>query len=109
MVDYKNRIDRITNILKELNKGEYMTYKRSRSKITLGQKEKITRPEPILCLNEAFCAEKDVGSASRFRIAPDDQDWGIFKSSGLIVSTGTGSTGWLFSSRQVTASQLGEI
>ena len=39
-------------------------------------------------LNELFCAEKDVGSASRFRISPDGADWGIFKSSGLIVSTG---------------------
>ena len=90
--------------------SQYNKYKRSRSRITLKQSDATReRTEPILVLNEAFCAEKDVGSASRFRINADGVDWGIFKSSGLIVSTGTGSTGWLYSSRQVTANQLSEI
>lgn len=34
---------------------------------------------------------------------------GVFKSSGLIVSTGTGSTGWLLAARQLTVKQLGEV
>lgn len=34
---------------------------------------------------------------------------GVFKSSGLIVSTGTGSTGWLYAARQITAQQLAAI
>ena len=63
----------------------------------------------ILCLNEAFCAEKDVSSASRYHIVKDNIDLGVFKSSGLIVSTGTGSTGWLYAARQITSQQLADI
>jgi len=48
-----------------------------------------------LVLNEVFAAEKDVASASRYRLVPDGKDLGMFKSSGLIVSTGSGSSGWL--------------
>ena len=55
-----------------------------------------------LCLNEVFCAEEDVSSASRYCIQKDGVDMGVFKSSGLIVSTGTGSSGWLYSARQLT-------
>lgn len=56
----------------------------------------------ILCLNEAFAAEKDVSSASRYCIVKDDVDLGVFKSSGLIVSTGTGSSAWLYAVPQIT-------
>lgn len=62
-----------------------------------------------MCLNEAFCAEKDVSSASRYHILKDNVDLGVFKSSGLIVSTGTGSTGWLYAARQITSQQLADI
>ena len=55
-----------------------------------------------LCLNEVFTAEKDVSCTSMYRITVDDRDMGKFKSSGLIVSTGTGSSGWLYSARQIT-------
>jgi len=34
---------------------------------------------------------------------------GVFKSSGLIISTGTGSTGWLYSSRQITPAKIDSI
>lgn len=63
----------------------------------------------MLCLNEVFCAERDVSSASRYCILKDGLDLGVFKSSGLIVSTGTGSTGWLYGARQLTVKQLEEI
>ena len=39
----------------------------------------------------------------------DNVDLGVFKSSGLIVSTGTGSTGWLYAARQITSQQLADI
>ena len=57
--------------------------------------------EPIkrLSLNEVFIAEHDVASASRYRIKPNGVNLGLFKSSGLIVSTGVGSTGWLYAAR----------
>jgi NAD kinase len=44
-------------------------------------------------------AEKDVAQTSMYRIIVDDREMGKFKSSGLIISTGTGSSGWLYSAR----------
>jgi NAD kinase len=56
-----------------------------------------------LCLNEIFCGEKRVSETSMFRIKVDEEDYlGKFKSSGLLVSTGTGSTGWLYSAKKYT-------
>ena len=52
-----------------------------------------------LCLNEIFLAERDMASASRYRLITDGQNLGMFKSSGLLVSTGVGSTGWLYAAR----------
>ncbi len=33
----------------------------------------------------------------------DNKDLGKFKSSGIIIATGTGSTGWLYGARQTKA------
>jgi len=52
-----------------------------------------------LCLNEVFAAEKDVSCTSMYRVNVDGRDMGKFKSSGIIVATGTGSSGWLYSAR----------
>lgn len=52
-----------------------------------------------LCLNEIFAAEKDVSCTSMYRITVDGRDMGKFKSSGIIIATGTGSSGWLYSAR----------
>jgi NAD kinase len=46
-------------------------------------------------LNEVFIAEKNVGSSSIYRLKADGQYVGKFKSSGFLICTGTGSTGWL--------------
>lgn len=62
--------------------------------------------EKAFVLNEVFTAEKDTGSASRYRIRQDAIDMGVYKSSGLIIATGTGSTGWLYSSRQMTPAKI---
>lgn len=89
-IDFGRRHHEISSIFKRLsNPAEYEVYKRSRGRMTFF----TTNPElnaktNVFTLNELFCAEKDVGSASRFRISPDGQDWGIFKSSGMIISTG---------------------
>jgi NAD kinase len=52
-----------------------------------------------LCLNEVFAAEKDVSCTSMYKLIVDGRDMGKFKSSGIIISTGTGSSGWLYSAR----------
>jgi NAD kinase len=62
-----------------------------------------------LCLNEVFAAEKDVSSTSMYRIVVDNRDMGKFKSSGIIIATGTGSSGWLYSARQITYHDVGTI
>eukprot|EP00349_Pseudokeronopsis_sp_Brazil_P006129 CAMPEP_0202959612 /NCGR_PEP_ID=MMETSP1396-20130829/3798_1 /ASSEMBLY_ACC=CAM_ASM_000872 /TAXON_ID= /ORGANISM="Pseudokeronopsis sp., Strain Brazil" /LENGTH=77 /DNA_ID=CAMNT_0049678275 /DNA_START=409 /DNA_END=642 /DNA_ORIENTATION=+ len=55
-----------------------------------------------LFLNEIFAAEKDVAVTSLMRLEIDGADIGKYKSSGLLLATGSGSSGWLFSARQVT-------
>ena len=53
-------------------------------------------------LNEIFCAEENVSQTSIFRLNVDGDYIGKFKSSGLIIATGTGSTGWLYSAKRFT-------
>ena len=53
-------------------------------------------------LNEIFVAEENVSQTSVFRLIVDDEFVGKFKSSGLIIATGTGSTGWLYSAKRFT-------
>jgi hypothetical protein len=60
-------------------------------------------------LNEVFVAEKDIASASRYRLVPDGRDLGMFKSSGLIACTGIGSSGWLFSAKHITSTKIQAI
>ena len=62
-----------------------------------------------LCLNEVFAAEKDESCTSMYKLIVDDKDMGKFKSSGIIISTGTGSSGWLYSARQITYHDVGTI
>lgn len=46
---------------------------------------------------------------SVYRLSVDNRDLGKFRSSGIIIATGTGSTGWLYSARQVSASQVNKL
>lgn len=62
-----------------------------------------------LVLNEIFAAEKDTGKTSIYKLIVDNKDMGKYKSSGIIISTGTGSSGWLFSARRITQSDVRTI
>lgn len=55
-----------------------------------------------LSLNEIFAAEKEVAQTSIFSLNVNNEYLGKYKSSGLIISTGTGSTGWLYSAKRFT-------
>lgn len=55
-----------------------------------------------LSLNEIFAAEKEVAQTSIFSLNVNSNYIGKFKSSGIIISTGTGSTGWLYSAKRFT-------
>ena len=63
-----------------------------------------------LSLNEVFVGEKDVAKSGIFRIKIDDDVYlGQFFSSGLLISTGTGSTGWLTSAMQFTEQNVSSV
>ena len=62
-----------------------------------------------LVLNEVFLAEKDASKTSTYKLQIDDKDMGQFKSSGVICSTGTGSSGWLYGAKRVTSGTVAQI
>lgn len=60
-------------------------------------------------LNELFMAEKDASKTSTYQMTVDGIKLGRFKSSGVIVSTGTGSSGWLYGAKRVTNTNVKDI
>ena len=60
-------------------------------------------------LNEVMTSEKDPSILSVYRLNVDGRDLGKFRSSGILIATGTGSTGWLYSARQTTAKQVSNL
>jgi hypothetical protein len=62
--------------------------------------------ENYLVLNEVMASENDASQVSMYRLNVDARDLGKFKSSGILISTGTGSTGWLYSAKQITPFQV---
>lgn len=62
-----------------------------------------------LFLNEAFISEKDPSRTSCYSAKANDTNLGRFKSSGIIISTGTGSSGWLYSAKRITSYNVRNI
>ena len=60
-------------------------------------------------LNELYTAEKDMASVSRYRLRIDGEGHGVYKSSGLIAPTGSGSTAWLYSARQISPHKVARL
>lgn len=60
-------------------------------------------------LNEMFFAEKDASKVSTYTLNADGVDIGRFKSSGIIVSTGTGSSGWLYGAKRLSNTNVSDI
>ena len=85
--------------------GDFIEEKRARLKFStvLPNGKLFERP----CLNEVFCAEENVSSTSMFRVRVVGEGKGKFKSSGLIVCTGTGSTGWAKSYKRISPAHFG--
>ena len=99
-IDYEFRETMSKNLLERMEDESSVSYeKRSRILFESKASGKESAVKKIICLNETLCAEKDVSSASRYVVAKDGNNVGPFKSSGVIISTGTGSTGWLYSLR----------
>ena len=99
-IDYSKREKHAEQLLSLMDDDYSLSYeKRSRLLYERIRNNENQEEQKVLTLNEVFCAEKEVSSASRYCIIKDGLDLGVFKSSGLIVSTGTGSTGWLYGAR----------
>jgi len=60
-------------------------------------------------LNEVFMAEKNTANTSSYRIETDGVDIGKFISSGVLVSSGTGSSGWLYGAKRVPWNVVDDI
>ena len=62
-----------------------------------------------LMLNELFMAEKVSSKTSTYLITADGMRLGRFKSSGVIISTGTGSSGWLYGAKRSANTNVKDI
>lgn len=96
---------RIPLILEQLLSSKYNYYYRTRALLEIDCPMQCLKKQK-LCLNEIFAAEKDVSNTSMYKLIIDGKDMGKFKSSGIIISTGTGSSAWLYSARQITAHDI---
>ena len=54
-------------------------------------------------------AEKNNAMTSIYSVLADNMNIGRFKSTGIIVSTGTGSSGWLYGAKRITAVNVEDI
>ena len=60
-------------------------------------------------LNEVMTAERDPSQLSIYRLNVNGRDLGKFRSSGILIATGTGSTGWLYSAKAIGADRVTHI
>jgi len=54
-------------------------------------------------------AEKNASKTSMYQINVDKTDLGKIRSSGIIISTGSGSSGWLYGAKRVTNRNVNDI
>lgn len=102
-IDFGQKEEQTTELLEQMDDDSCIWFEKRSRILFERQPSHSNRDErQMICLNETMTAEKDIASASRFTIEKDGRDIGLFKSSGLIIATGTGSTGWLYSVRSIT-------
>ena len=107
-INYENREKEIQKLFECLQHKKFEFYNRSRALFSIENPITMQYTNK-LCLNEVFAAEKDVSSTSMYRLNVDEKDLGKFKSSGILISTGTGSSGWLYSARSISSHVIREI
>jgi len=56
-----------------------------------------------------MACERDASSVGMYRLNVDGRDLGKFKSSGILMSTGTGSTGWLYSAKSISPHKISHL
>ena len=84
-----------------------------RQRLLLEMKDDDGKKHKKYSLNEIFVAEENIGKTSVFHFNADGKFVGKFKSSGMLIATGTGSTGWLYAAKRLTEKDvkraLGEL
>ncbi|EYC29406.1 hypothetical protein Y032_0006g2960 [Ancylostoma ceylanicum] len=82
------------DLFQRIVEGKFQFANRSRIRVTVLNKKQEAKNDCILALNEVFVGEDEAAKVSTYSISIDDQPMVKQKSSGLIVTTGTGSTSW---------------
>ncbi|KAK6043799.1 hypothetical protein COOONC_18697, partial [Cooperia oncophora] len=84
------------DVFERIVNGKFKYANRSRIRVTVLNRKPEAKNGCILALNEVFVGENEAAKVSTYTISIDDQPMVKQKSSGLIVSTGTGSTSCQF-------------
>lgn len=104
---YKQRSQKkhIEKIFSQIEEQKYTWLYRQRIRLEIDRYEVLLGEKKIsqLCLNEAFVSEKDPSKISMYSLSANDQSLGKFRSSGILASTGTGSSGWLYGAKRMTS------
>ena len=66
-------------------------------------------PFKQLALNEVFVAEDDPSHQSNYLLRSNQKYLGKFNSSGVLISTGSGSSGWLYGAKRMTNKKVKAI
>ena len=98
--EYRNK--EIPHLMDIMTRENFKFVYKTRIMLEKKDSETNTSLKKTYALNEVFVAEKNVGASSIYRLKADGSYVGKFKSSGLLMCTGTGSTGWLQSAKRTT-------
>ncbi|CAI2370424.1 unnamed protein product [Moneuplotes crassus] len=105
-------IDHLVSCLEDISNAKFSYRTRTRIDVkrlpyeTEDAVEKLKVVDSCLSLNEMVMEESFGAKTCTYELTTDEQNLGILKSSGLIVSTGSGSTGLLLSARRPRISEL---
>ncbi|XP_021923434.1 NAD kinase 2, mitochondrial isoform X1 [Zootermopsis nevadensis] len=87
----------------------YSELERKKQSLPLSSMNVTSEVLPVLALNEVYMGESLSSRVSYFGLSLDNGAWTKVKSSGLCVSTGTGSTSWHISINRITEQSVAEV
>lgn len=97
------------NIIKKLQHGDFRWMEHDRLRITMISLDGTETVLPYLALNEVLIGVGDPSKTATIEANVDDQVTSKVKCSGLLVCTGTGSSGWYESATRVHSDTLKDI
>ena len=68
-----------------------------------------SRAIPRYALNEVFFSEKDPSRPSVHCVSVDDEEKEKYRSSGVLICTGSGSTAWMKNATSLTEEQVASV